>query len=75
MRSVRYFRPNSVAWWSGVGLVVLGVAALAMPASYTVTELGRAVALWVGGSDSSPGTMIAVGVGIIGLRDKLERPT
>ena len=70
---MRYFRPKSAAWWGGALLILLGVLSLALPDSYALTELGQAVTMLTGGTDASPGTMIALGIGIIGIRDKQER--
>jgi hypothetical protein len=69
-----YVDPDSVAWWGGAFAIVLGVLGIFMPESYAVTEFGKAVMLLLGGNEhSSPGMMIAFGMGIIGIRAKLER--
>ena len=70
---MRYIKPKSLSWWSGAGLVALGLAAMFVPDSYALTQLGTTITLLSGGTDASPGVMLATGLGIIGLRDKLER--
>ncbi len=70
---MRYFKPKSLSWWSGIGLIGLGVATMFMPDNYTLTEFGTTLTMLSGGTDASPGVMVATGLGIIGLRDKLER--
>lgn len=70
---MRYFRPKSLSWWGGFLLVTLGGLSLFLPESYAVSQLGVATTMLTGGADASPGVMIATGIGIIGLRDKMER--
>jgi hypothetical protein len=70
---VRYFRPTSLTWWAGVFAVATGVALLATPKTAAVTEFGRLIALLAGSGDTSPAGLIALGLGLIGLRDRLER--
>lgn len=70
---MRYFRPHSLTWWSGVFVLVIGLAALAMPESYQVSQIGALVALLAGGADASPAALIALGLGLIGIRDVIER--
>lgn len=69
---MRYFRPRSLTWWAGLAAVALGSASLAAP-HYALTEMGRVVAALVGSADASPAGLILGGLGLIGLRDKLER--
>jgi hypothetical protein len=69
-----YFDYDSVAWWGGILAIVLGLLGIFMPDSYAVSEFGKLIMLLIGGSEhSSPGMMIAFGMGIIGIRAKLER--
>lgn len=69
-----YFKPSSVSWWGGIFAITLGILGAVMPDSYAVTEFGKAVMILLGGADnSSPGMMIAFGMGIIGIRAKLDR--
>lgn len=69
----RYFRPASVTWWSGALSIALGVAAILLPESGAVSQLGQVVAVLTGGGDASPAGLIALGAGLIGLRDALAR--
>jgi len=70
---MRYFRPKSLTWWSGIASVLVGLASLAVPESDTLGALGRLVLEITGGEDGSPTGMILLGLGLIGIRDKLER--
>ncbi|SNT05767.1 hypothetical protein ROE7235_02702 [Roseibaca ekhonensis] len=70
---MRYIRPNSLTWWAGVLAVLTGVAAAALPATGAFSELARLVALMAGSGDASPAGLIFLGLGLIGLRDRIER--
>jgi len=70
---VSYLRPSSLTWWAGVLAVLTGVAAMALPQSYSVTEFGRLLAMFSGSADASPASLIFLGLGLIGVRAKLER--
>ena len=69
----KYYRPASLTWWAGVGAVATGIANVAMPASFALTELGRLIAMLSGGVDASPASLVFMGLGLIGVRDYLER--
>lgn len=69
---MRYFRPKSSAWWSGVGLIVLGVAQISCR-DCNLSEASQILTGLLGGTDSSPVGTILFGFGIIGIRDKLSR--
>jgi len=71
--ATRYFRPTSLTWWSGVSAVAVGVSALAMPYSVSVSEVGQLIAMLAGGGDASPAALSFLGTGLIGIRDKMER--
>jgi len=74
-----YFQPRSLTWWAGVGAVTVGLADAAMPMlAPEAGPLARTIAEVIGvlaGTDSSPAALILLGVGLIGLRAKLERLT
>lgn len=72
-RCRRYFRPNSMTWWAGVMSILLGVLRLSGVEHTAVPELGRTLTMLFGGVDSSPAALIVLGLGLIGIRDKLER--
>ena len=72
MPNFRYFRPSSITWWAGFAAIVLGVLELVAP-SDAASELGRLVTLLMGGVDASPAGLIVLGLGLIGIRDKIER--
>ncbi|MBW7057664.1 hypothetical protein KY389_13385 [Paracoccus bogoriensis] len=70
---MRYIRPRSLTWWAGLMAVATGTANLALPATGPLAELARLVTLLSGSGDASPAALIALGLGLIGLRDRLER--
>ncbi len=70
---MRYIHPKSLTWWAGVLSVATGMGAIAMPDAYALSQIGQLVGILAGGSDNSPAGLIALGLGLIGIRDKLER--
>jgi hypothetical protein len=70
---MRYIRPRSLTWWAGLMAVATGTANIALPATGPLAELARLVTLLSGSGDASPAALIALGLGLIGLRDRLER--
>ena len=70
---MRYLRPLSLTWWAGVLALGTGVGMLVMPGGGQLAEMSRLVALLAGSADASPGGLIALGLGLIGLRDAVER--
>ena len=70
---MRYVRPNSLTWWAGLLAMLTGIAALALPATGPLAELARLVALLAGSADASPAGLMFLGLGLIGLRDRIER--
>ena len=70
---MRYIRPKSLTWWAGAASCAVGVAVLMMPDSFALTEMGRLIAMLAGGADASPAALICLGLGLIGVRDRLER--
>ena len=70
--SLKYVQPKSLTWWMGVGSTALGVLLIVDDQPYVV-ELAEIVAFMTGGMDASPAQLISVGLGLIGIRDKLER--
>ena len=70
---MRYIRPRSLTWWAGLMAVATGTANLALPETGPLAELARLVTLLSGSGDASPAALIALGLGLIGLRDRLER--
>ena len=55
---MRYVRPNSLTWWAGLLAMLTGIASLALLA---------------GSGDASPAGLMFLGLGLIGLRDRIER--
>jgi hypothetical protein len=70
---MRYIRPRSLTWWAGLMAIATGTANMALPATGPLAELARLVTLLSGSGDASPAALIALGLGLIGLRDRLER--
>ncbi|MFN3994350.1 MAG: hypothetical protein ACK4IU_15745 [Tabrizicola flagellatus] len=70
---MRYIRPTSLTWWAGLLAFATGAASLALPATGPLADLARLITLLSGSSDASPAALIALGLGLIGLRDRLER--
>ena len=70
---MRYFRPTSLTWWSGALAFILGNALIFLPDSAAIAEWAKVLSALTGGDDASPAALILFGLGIIGLRDKLER--
>lgn len=70
---MRYIRPTSLAWWAGLLAVLTGIASVALPQIGTMGELARLVALLAGSGDASPAGLMFLGLGLIGLRDRIER--
>jgi hypothetical protein len=70
---MRYILPTSLTWWAGVFSILTGVASLLLPDTGTLSDLAQVIASLSGSSDASPAALIALGLGMIGLRDRLER--
>jgi len=70
---MRYIRPTSLTWWAGCLAMLTGTASVAQPATGALGEISRLVALLAGTGDASPAGLIFLGLGLIGLRDRLER--
>jgi hypothetical protein len=70
---MRYVRPTSLTWWAGLLALLTGVFSLALPPTGALGEVARLVALLAGSGDFSPAGLIALGLGLIGLRDRIER--
>ncbi|PRY23537.1 hypothetical protein CLV78_10426 [Aliiruegeria haliotis] len=70
---MRYVLPASLTWWSGLASVLTGIAALVLPEGDAISELTVLVARLANAGDASPATLIFVGLGLIGLRDRIER--
>ncbi len=53
--------------------MLIGIASLALLSTRPLGELSRLVALLAGSGDASPAGLIFLGLGLIGLRDRIER--
>lgn len=65
-----YFKPKSVTWWSGVACIGIGALNIIKPETLVYGEL---LSAFVGGASMPPAMMIATGLGLIGVRAKMER--
>ena len=72
---MRYVLPKSLTWWAGLAAILIGLAALALPEHGPLGELAGVIAKLIGANDAAPATLITLGLGLIGLRDRLERAT
>ena len=70
---MRYIRPPSLTWWGGLLSFATGAASLVVPVTGPLADLARLITLLSGSGDASPAALIALGLGLIGLRDRLER--
>ena len=70
---MRYLLPKSLTWWAGLAAILIGLAGLALPEHGPLGELAGVVAQLIGANDAAPATLITLGLGLIGLRDRLER--
>lgn len=69
---MRYLRFNSVTWWTGAASVLLGLL-MAFAPSPELLIFGEVIAQLTGEGEATPATLIVIGLGLIGIRDKLER--
>lgn len=70
---MRYVLPQSLTWWTGLAAVLIGLLALTLPDHGPLAELAGVIAQLIGANDAAPATLITLGLGLIGLRDRLER--
>jgi hypothetical protein len=70
---MRYVLPTSLTWWAGLTAILIGLAGLALPEHGALGELAGVIAMLIGANDAAPATLITLGLGLIGLRDRLER--
>jgi hypothetical protein len=70
---MRYVLPKSLTWWAGLAAVLIGLIALALPESGPLGELAGVISHLIGANDTAPATLVTLGLGLIGLRDRLER--
>jgi hypothetical protein len=70
---MRYVRLTSLTWWSGLVATATGTGALVLPEHGALADLARLVAALAGTGEAAPVTLIVLGLGLIGLRDRIER--
>lgn len=70
----KYFKPNSLTWWAGALSVLTGLALIFYPNHYATNQFGAVLITLTGGSgsDPNPAMLIYTGLGLIGIRAKLE---
>jgi hypothetical protein len=62
-----------LTWWAGLLATATGTGALVLPEHDTLSVLARLIAMLAGTGDAAPVTLIVLGLGLIGLRDRIER--
>ncbi len=70
---MRYVRASSLAWWAGLAPPMNGSASLMLPYHGQLAAMSRPVAELAGAEDAVLTTLITLGLGFIGLRDRIER--
>lgn len=61
----RYFKPKSVTWWAGFGLIITGLLR-GLGAGLDLGALAYVIDAWTG--DATPSVLIMQGAGLIGVR-------
>lgn len=65
----QYYKPRSLTFWAGLVSVVLGLV-LGLHQVQSIGPVGDVLSLWVG--PVGPHSLIASGLGLIGLRRALD---
>lgn len=68
---MKYLHPRSLTWWSGIISLGLGITMIVCQ-SCNLDQVATVIAGLNGGQDASPASLILLGTGLIGIRDKLE---
>lgn len=68
-----YINFRSLTWWTGALSILIGAAMIAWPGEAALGPIARVLAALGGGGDASPASLILLGLGLIGLRARLER--
>ena len=68
-----YIRLKSLTFWAGVLSIGVGILGLIRPEIPHLPEIIRILAVELGADSTSPAGLIALGLGLIGLRDRIER--
>mgnify|MGYP001215705861 CR=1 FL=1 len=71
---MRYIRPKSLTWWAGFAAIIIGAVSMAGEDVALLENLSELASILTQGG-ASPAQLIVTGMGLIGLRDKLERIT
>lgn len=70
---LKYILPKSLTWWAGAASIATGAAQIAAPQVDALAQVGAVLATINGaGTAPTPATLIVLGLGLIGLRKKLE---
>jgi hypothetical protein len=70
---IRYLQAHSLTWWAGVLSVGIGGAGIAGLDHPAYGQIATVISTMLGGTDASPASLIVLGFGLIGIRDKLSR--
>lgn len=64
----RYFKPKSVTWWAGAGLIFTGLLR-GLDAGVDLGAVATVIDAWSG--NASPSVLLLQGAGLIGIRGAL----
>jgi hypothetical protein len=67
-----YMNPKSLTFWAGAAAVGLGVMQIIGIQHEQIPILSGIILAFAGGADSSPAGLITLGLGLLGVRRKLE---
>lgn len=65
----RYFKPRSVTWWAGLGLLLTGLLR-GLDAAINLGPVAAVIDAWTG--SIAPSVLILQGAGLIGLRGAIR---
>lgn len=68
-----YFKPTSLAWWGGIGMISFGTSLALGYDQHGVGTFAEVLATLSGGGHMAPAGYILLGLSIIGIRGKQER--
>lgn len=70
---LKYLQPKSLTWWAGVLSVLTGMVTMFPEMHPAFFEIGDILTRFTGGAAATPAGLIVTGLGLIGIRAKLER--
>ncbi len=71
---LKYVLPRSLTWWAGAASLATGAGQIIAPDATALGQVGEIISMLNGaGAAPTPATLIVLGLGLIGLRKKLEQ--